>query len=55
MVAGVNTHRLLSHSRLIGISGRLVMVGIRNDTGTHAEDHGRVNFRVRVVVMTFVL
>ena len=35
-VGDVDTHGLLPHGRLVGVPGRLVVVGERNDAGTHA-------------------
>ena len=38
-VGDVDTHGLLPHGRLVGVPGRLVVVGERNDAGTHTCTH----------------
>lgn len=48
VVWGVHSHCLLTHSRLIAISWRLVVVWERDDRGTNSKDHSRVNFTVSV-------
>jgi len=47
VIRSVNSHRLLSHSRLIGVSGGLVVVWKRNNWSTDAQNHWRMNFTVR--------
>ena len=39
---------LLAHCTLVRISGRLVVVGVGNQTGHHSQDGQRVDLHVRV-------
>lgn len=51
VVRAVHSHGLFSHSRLIGVPGTLVMVREGNDTGTHSQDHSRVDFTMCIRVL----
>ena len=46
-ISGIQADGLLAHSSLIGISGRLVVVGKGNHRSGDAEDHRRMNLAVR--------
>ena len=48
LVAGDGTDGLLSHGALIGVSRRLVVVGVRNQRGDDAEDRHRIDLHVCV-------
>eukprot|EP00126_Sphaerothecum_destruens_P000332 Sdes_comp10388_c0_seq1m2045 len=48
VVGDVDPHRLLPHRRLVRVSRRLVVVRERDDGGTHAENHRRVDLTVGV-------
>ena len=43
-----DTHSLLAHGRLVGVTWRLVVVGEGDDGSTDAQNHGGVNLAVRV-------
>ena len=47
VVRSINSHGLLSHSRLIGVSGGLIVVGKGDNWSTNAQNHWRMNFTVR--------
>lgn len=51
IVATVNSHGLFTHRTLIGISGRLIMIGERNNRCANAEDHRRMDLTVRVIIL----
>ena len=48
VIAGVDSHGLLPHGRLVRVSGRLVVVGERDDGRAHTEDHTGVDLAVSV-------
>mmetsp|Transcript_10118 Transcript_10118/g.15281 ORF Transcript_10118/g.15281 Transcript_10118/m.15281 type:complete len:422 (-) Transcript_10118:326-1591(-) len=48
VVGDVNSHRLFTHSRLICVTRRLVVIGEGNDRGTDSQNHRRVNFTMGV-------
>ena len=50
IIGDVYTHRLLTHSTLISVPGRLVVLGERNTRSQDAEDGARVDLTVRVAV-----
>ena len=43
VVGHIHAHGLLAHSRLVGVSRRLIVVGEGDDGRTHPEDHGWMN------------
>ena len=47
-VGNVDAHCLFTHSTLIGIAKRQVVIGKRNDGSTNTQDHGGMNFAVGV-------
>ena len=50
VVRGVDSHGLLTHSGLVSVSRRLIVVRERNDGGTDSKDHGWVDLQMSVVV-----
>ena len=40
------THGLLAHSALVGVSGRLVVVRVGDQTSTHPQDGERLNLQM---------
>ena len=48
VVGGVHPEGLFAHGGLIGVAGRLIMVGEGNDRRAHTQHHGRVDFAVGV-------
>lgn len=48
VVAGINTHGLLSHGGLIGVPWRLVVIWEGNDACAHAQDHRRMDLTMSV-------
>lgn len=55
VVARVDSHRLLAHSRLVRVPGALIVVGERNDAGADSQDHRRVDFAVSIGVRPDVM
>lgn len=51
VVARVNSHSLLSHCTLIGISWRLIMIRERNDRGTDTQNHRWVDLTVSILIL----
>ena len=51
VVGCVHSHGLLTHCTLIAVTRRLVVVWERDDGGADAEDHRRVDFEMRVLVV----
>ena len=47
-VGNVDAHCLFTHSTLIGITRRLVVIRKRNDGSANTQDHGGMNFAVGV-------
>ena len=46
VVRRIDSHGLLTHSRLITVTGRLVVIWERNDGGADTENHGRMDLAV---------
>ena len=51
VVARVNSHSLLSHCTLIGVSWRLIVIWEWNDRGTDSQYHRRVDLTVSILVL----
>jgi len=50
VVRGVDTHCLLSHGALIGVSGRLIVIWKRNNGSTDTQNHRWMDFTVSILV-----
>ena len=50
IVRSVHSHSLLTHCRLVSVSGRLVVVWERNDRGADTENHRRMNLEMSIVI-----
>ena len=54
VVRGIHSHGLLTHSRLISVPGRLIVIWERNNTRTDTQNHARMNFTMSVLVFCLV-
>ena len=50
-IAAMDSDRLFSHRRLVGISGRLIVIGERNTIRHHSQNQTRMDFAVCIGIL----